>query len=72
VRLRQRRGAKKAIVAVASAMLTAAYHMMRDETEYEDLGADFFNRFDRDKIATRLIRRLQQLGYDVKAHPTAA
>lgn len=72
VRLRQRRGAKKAIVAVASAMLTAAYHMMRDATEYEDLGADFFHRFDRDKIATRLIRRLQQLGYDVKAHPTAA
>lgn len=72
LRLRRRRGDKKAIVAVAAAMLTAAYHIMRDGTEYQDLGADYFHRFDRAKLATRLIRRLQQLGFDVEAHPTAA
>ena len=37
-RLKGRRGPKKAIVAVAASMLTAAYFMLRDETDYHDLG----------------------------------
>jgi transposase len=43
-RLRARRGAKKAIGAVAASMLTAAYHMLKDGTLYQDLGADHFDR----------------------------
>lgn len=34
-RLRARRGAKKAIVAVAASMLTAAYHMLKNGVEYK-------------------------------------
>jgi hypothetical protein len=34
LRIKARRGAKKAILAVAASMLTAAYHMLRDGTEY--------------------------------------
>ena len=41
-RLRARRGAEKAIGAVAASMLTAAYHMLKDGTLYQDLGADHF------------------------------
>jgi len=37
-RLKARRGPKKAIVAVAASMLTAAYHMLRDGTAFHDLG----------------------------------
>ena len=37
LRIKARRGAKKAIMAVAASMLTAAYHMLRDGTEYADL-----------------------------------
>ena len=43
-RLRARRGAKKAIGAVAASILTAAYHMLKDGTFYQDLGADHFDR----------------------------
>ena len=39
LRIKSRRGAKKAILAVASSMLTAAYFMLRDGVEYHDLGA---------------------------------
>ena len=39
LRIKSRRGAKKAILAVASSMLTAAYYMLRDGVEYHDLGA---------------------------------
>ena len=68
-RLRARRGTKKAIIAVAASMLTAAYHMLRDGTEWQDLGAAHFDRADAQKTANRLIRRLQQIGYVVTAQP---
>ena len=68
-RLRARRGAKKAIIGVAASMLTAAWHMLRDGTEWHDLGAAHFDRADATKTANRLIRRLQQIGYKVEAAP---
>ncbi|MGD0524079.1 MAG: IS110 family transposase [Polyangiaceae bacterium] len=71
-RLKARRGPKKAIVAVAASMLTAAYHMLRDGTAFQDLGADHFDRQDRSKTAQRLTRKLQQLGYVVELRPAAA
>lgn len=66
--LRARRGAKKAIIGVAAAsMLTAAWHMLRNGSEWHDLGAAHFDRADATKTANRLIRRLQQIGYRVEA-----
>jgi len=65
LRIKARRGAKKAILAVAASMLTAAFHMLRDGTEYNDLGSDHFDRHDRSKTIRRLLRRLQDLGCDV-------
>ena len=68
-RLRARRGSKKAIIAVAASMLTAIWHMLRDGTEWQDLGAAHFDRTDARKTATRLVRRLQQIGYAVQLTP---
>lgn len=68
-RLRARRGAKKAIIAVAASMLTAIWHMLRNGTEWRELGAAYFDRADAKKTATRLIRRLQQIGYAVQVTP---
>ena len=53
-------------------MLTAAYHMLRDGTAFEDLGADHFDRTDRTRAVSRLTKRLQTLGYDVQLTPKAA
>ena len=60
-----RRGAKKAILAVAASMLTAAFHMLRDGTEYNDLGSEHFDRQDKSKTIRRLLKRLQDLGCNV-------
>lgn len=46
-------------------MLTAAYHMLRDGTEYADLDSEYFDRQDKSKTIRRLIKRLQDLGCDV-------
>ena len=72
LRLRSRRGAKKAILAVASSMLTAAYHMLKNGVEYQDLGASHFTRRDREKIILRLVRRINDLGCQVQLVPQAA
>jgi transposase len=71
LRLKSRRGPKKAILAVAASMLNAAYHIIREGRPYHDLGADHFTRHDRAAIARRLIRRLTNLGLTVDVRPAA-
>ena len=70
-RLRARRGAKKAIGAVAASILTVAYHMLKDRTLYRDLGADHFDRRAKRAATKHLIARLESLGYGVKITPIA-
>lgn len=70
-RLKARRGAKKAILAVAASMLRAAYYMLLREADYQELGADFFQRQNRDRAAHQLVRRLERLGYDVQLRTAA-
>jgi hypothetical protein len=72
LRIRSKRGAKKAICAVAASMLTAAYHMLKNGTLYQDLGANFFDNHAKGKQVLRLVNRLQNLGFDVQITPLAA
>jgi transposase len=72
LRLRARRGAKKAILAVAASMLTAIWHMLKNGVEYHDLGADHFARRDRTKAILRLVSRLNDLGCNVEITAQAA
>jgi transposase len=71
LRLKSRRGPKKAILAVAASILTAAYHMLRDGTAYRDLGGAYFDRLDRTKTILRLVRKLHDLGCDVDVKAAA-
>jgi transposase len=72
LRIRSRRGSKKAICAVAASILTASYHMLKNGTLYEDLGANHFDDRAKGKHVLRLVNRLQNLGYDVQITPLAA
>jgi transposase len=71
-RLRARRGARKAVCAVAASILTAAYHMLKNGTAYRDLGPDHLERRSREVQARRLLRRLADLGYAVELAPAPA
>jgi transposase len=68
-RLKARRGPRKAIVAVAAAILTAVYWMLSRGVPYADLGAEHFDRVERTRLATRLARKLDELGFDVSLTP---
>jgi transposase len=72
LRLRARRGAKKAIGAVAASILTAVYYVIRDRTPYKDLGIHYFQHRDRSQNTRRLVARLEKLGYHVHLTDSAA
>jgi transposase len=72
LRLRARRGSKKAIVAVAASLLTTVYYVIRDGASYRDLGFHYFDQRDRSKAARRLVARLHAMGYMVKINDPAA
>jgi transposase len=68
-RLAARRGKKRAIVALGHTILVAVYHMLQDEVDYRDLGAEYFDRRQRERTTAHLVSRLHGLGYEVKLEP---
>jgi transposase len=70
-RLAARRGAKRALVAVAHTILIIAYRIIRDGTTYEDLGSNYFDERDRRATLHRSIHRLERLGYKVTVEEAA-
>lgn len=70
-RLCSRRGPKKAICAVAAAMLTAIYHMLKNGVIHQDLGIDHFDRRPAEFKARRLVAQLAKLGFQVEIQPLA-
>jgi transposase len=60
-RLKARRGAKRAALAIAHKILVAAYHMLTRRVDYHELGER--------RTAKNLRRRLEQLGYHVTMVP---
>ena len=68
--MRQRRGPKKAVCAAAASMLTAIWHMLRDGTVYQDLGANHFHRRSPERQAQRLARQIANLGFTCSITPT--
>lgn len=71
LRIKSRRGAKKAIMAVAASMLTAVYYMLRSNQPYRDLGADHLDQRDKKQVARRLIKRLGDMGFNVEIRAAA-
>jgi transposase len=70
-RLKSRKGPKQAICAVAASMLTAIYHMLKDGVAHIDLGADYFDRRNKEDKAKRLVGQLASLGYHAELQPLA-
>lgn len=68
-RLKARRGAMRAAVAIAHKILVAAYHMLARRVDYRDLGEAYLDRIDQTRTATNLKRRLERLGYFVSIMP---
>lgn len=64
-RIARRRGKKRAILALAHSLLVIIYHMIRDNKPFQDLGPDYLEMQDSERLERRAVQRLEQLGYDV-------
>jgi len=71
-RLARRRGKKKALGALEHKLLIIIYHVLRTRKPYSDLGADYFDHLEQDRLQRHHIRRLEQLGYMVTLTPKEA
>jgi transposase len=65
-RLAARRGKKRALIAVGHTLLRLFYHLLTHDVEYQDLGADFFERHKPERLRRYLVKRLEKLGYQVQ------
>lgn len=70
-RLSIRRGGKKATIAVGHTLLVIIYQLLSQDKDYEELGGNYFDEWDRQAVQKRLVRRLEKLGYEVKLEPTS-
>jgi transposase len=68
-RLAARRGKKRALVAVGHTILVIIYHLLKDRTTYHELGPDYFDRLDTERLTRTLVRRLERLGHQVTLQP---
>jgi transposase len=71
-RLKARRGARRAAVAVGHTILGIAYYLLLRGTTYQELGGNYFDERDRRAVKQRAVRRLESLGYEVTIHDKAA
>ena len=71
-RIKIRRNSKIAAMAVAHSILIAIYHMLKYNQPYCDLGADFYNKFNREKKINSYLKKLSELGVDITAVPAVS
>ena len=52
-------------MAVSHSLIVIIYHLLRDDLDYEELGADFLVQLDATRQRDLAVRHLQALGYKV-------
>lgn len=62
-RISGHRGKKRAYVAVAHSMLIAIYHILKDGVKYRDLGAEYYNQFNKERKINAYLKKLKELGW---------
>ena len=66
-----RRGKKRAIVAIGHELLLLAYTLLQRGCSYQALGADDFDRLQRDGLVPSPVRRIGNVGHTVILQATA-
>jgi transposase len=71
-RLKPRLGAQQALVAIMHQLLKVIYHILKTGDCYRELGPDYYQPADTQRLTRRLTKRLQRLGYTVTLAPSSA
>jgi transposase len=68
-RIARRRGKPRAMLAVAHSLLVSIYHLLRDQGPYQDLGPDYFDHLQAQRLQRHYVRRLEARGFQVLLTP---
>jgi hypothetical protein len=71
-RLAARRGKKRAAIANGTYLIVIGYPLQKNQSNYDDLGGNYFDRIHSDGLKRYLVKRLQQLGRKVTLEPMEA
>jgi transposase len=71
-RVARRRGAKRALLAVGHTLLVVVYQVLKRREAYRDLGPDYYDHHQPERLTRHLVRRLEQLGHKVTLEGRAA
>ncbi len=55
---------KRALIAVGHSILVIFYHMLKTGTSYADLGGNFLDRLQPERMTRYYVRRLEALGHN--------
>ena len=66
------RGKKRALIPEGHSMLVIFYHMIRSGAREAELGGDFFDRREPDRLTRYYVKHLERLGHKVKLDSVAA
>jgi transposase len=68
-RIQMRKGAQKAVMALAHHLVTVVYNVLARGEEYVELGGDYYDQRSKPKAVSRMVARLMKLGYQVTLTP---
>ena len=64
MRISAHRGKKRAYVAIAHTILIAIYHILKEGVTFKDLGADYYNQFNKERKINAYLKKLKALGWE--------
>ncbi len=70
-RMVRTKGKKRAAVIVAHTLAVDIWYLLARHTPYADLGVDYFDRRDQDRVRRQAVKRLETLGYEVTLTPAS-
>jgi transposase len=71
-RLARRRGRKRALIALGHTLLVIIYHLLKKKVPYSELGGDYLERQEPERLTRQLVKRLEKLGHKVTLEPREA
>ena len=70
-RLARRKGAPRATMAVGHTIMTIAYHILKDNTSYRELGSDYHDKINKKRNQNYFVGRLERMGLKVTVEDLA-
>jgi transposase len=70
-RIAAKRGKKRAILAVAHSILVTIHALLKNQSTYQDLGSDYFDKKNADGLKRYCLRKLEAMGHKVTLEAAA-